>query len=191
VGVKLHLGCSKLYPGPIKGWHNLDLRSWGEKKIILHDLRDPLPYEDGTVEACFTCHTLEHLTYQEAGNLLLECRRVMKQCCQIRVIVPDLDFIVKMYCQLTLGEIQRFAPHPPKKWKRRIDWLLEMLYPQSENASHRYMYTDETITDLFKSVGFAKIKRTSDRNAESEYAVFREIEDFPNKSLCLEAQKYG
>ncbi|MFH2018801.1 MAG: methyltransferase domain-containing protein, partial [bacterium] len=157
--IKLHLGCSNMYPGPLDGWENLDIKKWNEK-IVLHDLRKPLSYDTGTVSACFSCHTLEHLNRSDGSRLLAECFRVMKSGSPIRVIVPDFLGIIDLYVSPnTLYFIAKKMPHPAKKWGTRESWLLEMLYPQDTDGGcqHKYMYTVKGLYLAMVNAGFKNV----------------------------------
>jgi predicted SAM-dependent methyltransferase len=34
---------------------------------LQHDLREPLPYDDGTVDEIYSCHVIEHFTRDRVG----------------------------------------------------------------------------------------------------------------------------
>jgi len=118
---KLHLGCGLVSP---TGWLNVD-GSWNAKlakrpmirkalvtlgvvgqealdvgwsrDLFIHDVRKPLPWPDGSFRAVYTSHLLEHLYFETARTLLRECRRVLKPGGVLRVVVPDLEDIVRAY----------------------------------------------------------------------------------------------
>lgn len=165
---KLHLGCSNTYPGPIDGWDNLDIRKWN-KNIIVHDLRKPLPYKSNSVHACFSCHTLEHLTKQEGEKLLKECFRVLKKGMPIRIIVPSLENVLKL---------------------RSYDEIIKALYdPESKSGPHKYMYYNKSLIKAMKEAGFSQLEETDWRNQYSKYKVFKDISNFHAKSLAIEGAK--
>lgn len=80
-------------------WHNLDFAPQVEG-VIIHDLREPLPYEDGTVDACYSAHVLGHLQDAEAHQFLREQYRVLKPGGVARFSVPDLQQVVNEYLTL-------------------------------------------------------------------------------------------
>jgi SAM-dependent methyltransferase len=89
----VNIGCGTvIHPA----WINLDLeprlpgvRSW--------DLRRGLPLPDGTVDACYSSHVLEHLRPAEVDRLLREQFRVLRPGGRLRVVVPDLALICRHY----------------------------------------------------------------------------------------------
>src|SRR6266481_2015573 len=124
---KLNLGCG---PNAPSGWLNLDgswnawfshhphLRKmleavglinstnqgayWNVRPMV-HDLRRPLPFKENTFSAIYASHVLEHLYLVESQRLLAECKRVLKPGGVIRLVVPDLRFMVTDYLQRKNG----------------------------------------------------------------------------------------
>ena len=89
----VNLGCGSVYH---PDWINLDsipasdlVRRW--------DIRRPLPFADGEVDACYASHVLEHLPKPNALDLLVECRRILKRGGIVRLAVPDLENIATAY----------------------------------------------------------------------------------------------
>lgn len=93
--IRVNLGCGSVYH---PDWVNLDsipasdfVRRW--------DIRKPLPFKTGEVDACYASHVLEHLPRSSADDLLEECYRVLKPGGIIRLAVPDLENIASAYLQ--------------------------------------------------------------------------------------------
>ena len=84
--------------------------------IIVHDLRQPLPFADGRFDVVYHSHTLEHLEQREGERLLQECRRVLAPGGVLRVVVPDLEQIARAYlaaldAAASAGAAQTLANH--------------------------------------------------------------------------------
>ena len=132
---RLHLGCGTTAPA---GWINLD-GSWNARlakhprlrsvlktlrlvprreaeiawspDVLIHDVRKPLPFPEGSISEIYTAHMLEHLYFTEALRVLKECHRVLAPGGVLRVVVPDLRAIVMEY----LGEsVIGDPPRPPR-----------------------------------------------------------------------------
>jgi predicted SAM-dependent methyltransferase len=188
--LRLHLGCGLVTPD---GWINTDgslnarlastpvvRRTLGALRLIPErsasaqwsssvkylDVRKRLPYDDRTILHIYASHLLEHLYYDEATNLLRECRRVLKPGGVIRVVVPDLRTIVNDY----LGE--QVFDHLPAELKNvpnadRMNLRL-LMHPKSNHQnlvyrlyyalgdfhSHKWMYDAESLEAQFRHVGF-------------------------------------
>jgi SAM-dependent methyltransferase len=65
--------------------------------ILRWDLRNGIPFADGTFDLVYHSHFLEHIDRKAAPFLLKECRRVLKQDGIVRVVVPDLEQAVIKY----------------------------------------------------------------------------------------------
>ncbi|MFN0085605.1 MAG: class I SAM-dependent methyltransferase [Blastocatellia bacterium] len=89
----VNIGCGPVFH---PDWINLDLVS-RSTDVVEHDLTRGLPFEAGTVDACYSSHVLEHLRPEEARFFLEEQRRVLKPGGILRVVVPDLEAISRLY----------------------------------------------------------------------------------------------
>ncbi len=91
----LNVGCGHCYH---TDWTNIDLVDHGPE-VRGYDLRQGLPYDDGSFDAVYHSHVLEHLTPEEARAMLAECCRVLRVGGVMRVVVPDLEGIATAYLQ--------------------------------------------------------------------------------------------
>ena len=89
----VNLGCGNKYH---KDWINLDFKSNNED-VKEFNLLQKLPFEDNSVDVVYSSHVLEHFTKCEAPKFLEECYRILKPKGIIRVIVPDLEQLMKNY----------------------------------------------------------------------------------------------
>ena len=96
-----NIGCGKVIR---KEWINLDLFP-SSSEVIKCDITKGLPFQDNTIDACYSSHVLEHLTPDDGKNFLAEQFRVLKSGGIIRVVVPDLENICSNYlAQLHIDE---------------------------------------------------------------------------------------
>jgi predicted SAM-dependent methyltransferase len=78
---KLNLGCGS---NIIAGWENHDSDV---------DIRNPLPYEDESIDFIFIEHCVEHVTTPDAVRFFAECLRILKYEGTLRIAVPSGDKI--------------------------------------------------------------------------------------------------
>jgi hypothetical protein len=90
------------------------------------NLRTSLPFADATFAVVYHSHLLEHLSHQEADNFLQECFRVLQPGGTLRVVVPDLEQIARLY----LEALER-AAHGDREWQSHYDWMMLELYDQT------------------------------------------------------------
>jgi predicted SAM-dependent methyltransferase len=92
---RVNLGCGDRYH---PGWINIDIRPCGPE-VIAHDLRKGIPLDTTSCDLVYHSHLLEHLPYDAAPVFMKECFRVLKPGGIIRVVVPDLEVICRLYLQ--------------------------------------------------------------------------------------------
>lgn len=94
--LKLHIGCGTNY---FEDWTNIDNNSDNNiQRLDLNwDLRNPLPYEENSVDFIFNEHFLEHLTVLEGLKALMDFKRILKPDGIMRIAIPDLADCIKLY----------------------------------------------------------------------------------------------
>jgi predicted SAM-dependent methyltransferase len=117
----LNLGCgTRIHPN----WINVDLVP-STSNVIAYDLRLPLPFPDDYFDVVYHSHVLEHFNRVEGQRFLTECYRVCRPGGVLRVVVPDLETIVRLYLKYLedalRGETQ--AHH-------RYNWMMFELFDQ-------------------------------------------------------------
>lgn len=81
--------------------------------ILVHDLSRGLPFDDGSVDAVYHSHLLEHIDHDAAEGFLREIQRVLKPNGIQRIVVPDFEEGARNYlahvaaCESDGGEIER------------------------------------------------------------------------------------
>lgn len=118
----LNIGCgSTFHPA----WTNIDF-SPQSPDVQRYDIRKKLPYSDNCFDACYSSHVLEHLTQEEAKNLVSECWRVLKPGGVVRLVVPDLESIVRNY----LDALERVGSGITEA-EPDYDWMMLEMYDQT------------------------------------------------------------
>lgn len=95
--VKVHLG-----PGQrnyIPGWINVDANLFTARIDVWADLTNPLPFRDGTVDAFYSHHVIEHLPDPVISCLFSEMHRCLKPGGIIRVGGPDGDTAIRKFLE--------------------------------------------------------------------------------------------
>lgn len=135
----LNLGCgNRWHPA----WTNVDLVPVAPN-VLAVDLRKQLPFPSATFDAVYSSHVVEHLTPLEAGNFLREIRRVVRPGGVVRIVVPDLEGIVRGYLR-TLEEVVESGDEEAR-WRHRwmtVELLDQMVRTQSGGAMGRWWSCD-------------------------------------------------
>jgi predicted SAM-dependent methyltransferase len=121
VAKMLNIGCGASYH---PDWINLDV-SPADPNVLAVDINSGLPFSSEFATICYSSHVLEHLDKAGARNLIAECFRVLKHGGVIRLVIPDLEALVREYLRVldavTSGDGQRDLDY---------DWVMLELYDQ-------------------------------------------------------------
>ncbi|MDX1959891.1 MAG: methyltransferase domain-containing protein [Leptospiraceae bacterium] len=124
---KINLGCGNRFH---KDWLNLDFVS-NHPDVIAHDLKKGLPYSDGSFTAIYHSHVLEHFTIKDAKNFMKECYRILEKDGVIRMVIPDLEMI----CRLYIENLEK-AISGDKLAEEKYQWMkIELLDQLTRNHS--------------------------------------------------------
>ncbi|MBK1656075.1 TylF/MycF/NovP-related O-methyltransferase [Allochromatium vinosum] len=118
---RLNLGCGAHYH---PAWVNLDFTS-SSREVIAHDLTQGIPFASESFDVVYHSHLLEHFTKDYAPRFLRECHRVLTPGGIIRVAVPDLEAIARLYLSLLDGALDG-----DPEAQQRYDWILIELFDQ-------------------------------------------------------------
>jgi len=118
----LNLGCGyRFHPD----WTNVDFVSTGEG-VIAHNLREGIPFLDSSFDVIYHSHVLEHFSKKEAELFVRECYRVLRPQGVLRVVVPDLEQIVRIY----LTALEKASSGLPE-WAFNYEWISLEMYDQT------------------------------------------------------------
>ncbi|MBW4633620.1 MAG: methyltransferase domain-containing protein [Iphinoe sp. HA4291-MV1] len=93
---KLNLGCGDKY---LADWINIDFNS-KHSDVIPHNLLQPLPFPDNSLDVVYSSHVLEHFSREEGERLIRECFRILKPNGILRIVVPDLEQTCREYLRI-------------------------------------------------------------------------------------------
>ncbi len=188
--LRLNLG-SGFRPTP--GWINVDLSDSADLAL---DLREPLPFPDGSVREIYTEHFFEHLSYpnlddstawqletatsrSDALTFLRECLRVLEPGGLFDIVVPDAECILQEY---VARHQQGFPVHPwwGPTWCDTAMHCVNYVFRQGRE--HKYAYDGETLASVLERVGFVGVRRRA-------FDPQRDAENHVLGSLCMHAFK--
>lgn len=122
----LNLGCGNHF---YDDWINYDFVSNSEH-VIQHDLLNGIPISDENVDVVYHSHVLEHLNKEDGVQFIGECYRVLKKGGVIRVVIPDLEAIVKEYLKYL-----ELSVSGDSNAKDNYNWIMLELFDQTVRNS--------------------------------------------------------
>lgn len=137
----LNLGCGNRFS---EDWVNIDFVRSG-LNVKSYNLLEGIPYPDKYFDVVYHSHVLEHFNKKDAVYFINECYRVLKPNGVIRVVIPDLEQIVKEYLKNLEG-----AKSGDEWAKVNYEWIMLELYDQAvRNISGGEMaeYWERTIIE--------------------------------------------
>ena len=176
--MKLNLGCGAKV---VNGWANVDYAigarlargSWFGKalvklgvlrlswpsEIVIHDLRQGVPYPDNSVDVVYSSHFLEHLSRQEGRKFLAECRRVLKLGGVLRIVVPDLRAVITKYESKQISA-DAFCEELGVLSSDDRDSRLKAFLAPFFRFPHQCMYDEQSLVEKFEELKLAARPRS-------------------------------
>jgi predicted SAM-dependent methyltransferase len=145
--LRLHVGGKARHPD----WRVLDVLP-GEHVDFVAPCTDLSSFADSGVVEIYASHVLEHLGYQaELTRALSEFHRVLIPGGLLRVSVPDLTTLCRLFLDPELGGQDRFR-------------VMRMMFGGQIDAAdfHQVGLTEEFLADYLDSAGFVDIARVKD-----------------------------
>jgi predicted SAM-dependent methyltransferase len=111
---RLNLGCGNRF---IDGWTNVDFTSHSPS-VQQHDLSKGIPFADNSFDLVYHSHVLEHFSKLDGLTFIRECYRVLVPGGHIRIAVPDLEMLAKLY----LTNLEAVANHADELSIAEYQW---------------------------------------------------------------------
>jgi len=168
--VKLELGSAR------KGkdsWTTVDLVAGCD---ICWDLTKGLPFPEGTIDAIYSSHFLEHIKYRDLIVLLEQCRQVLRPDGLFSACVPDAGVFLSAYFS---GVDVSLDYEPARCGSKRIDCVNYIAYM---DGHHKHLFDRENLCQILEDTGYRNVRLRE----------FDEAMDMPERrheSIYVEARK--
>jgi len=174
--VKINLGSFVDTIG--QGWENWDILAIQQHitpghKFKQWDVRRGLPLPDNSVDLFRISHLIEHLTLEEAKNLLAEVHRTLKPGGLARISTPDAHIILKHYMSRDMGYFNALQPPEYIAAMTQGEKLSRILF--SGDYQHKAVYDWDMLRIFLGQAGFegSKVRVVS---ADFSYSVVMKSE---------------
>jgi SAM-dependent methyltransferase len=150
-----------------------------DPEIIAWNLARGIPFPDGSADAVYHSHVLEHIERHAAIRFLEDCRRVLKPGGVIRVVVPDLEKWSRQYLdslqsqpvppqvqehekivEELLLQLTEREPLTRKAQKPFVQWLERTVLGDGARIGwqHRWMYDRLQLEAALSRAGFSECR---------------------------------
>ena len=180
----VYLGCGHhRMPGFIHVEINIGKNKSGPPDVLA-DITEPMPFRDNSIDLVFSVATMEHLTYQEFINCLLESHRILKKGGCVRMVVPDLDKLVQDY----LHKVHKPIKNPGMPNENYVDtFISRFMY-----FDHRYNHNFDTLSRALEKTGFENIRLCQPGDSkinEANKELFEAEKSREEDDIIVEAEK--
>lgn len=185
-GLKLNIGSHvKMF---YYGWLNIDIQDLTTFAKVngydfkRWDIRRGIPLPDNSVQFIVTHHTFEHLTRADGIFFLQECLRVLMPKGIVRIGIPDLEILARLYVS---GRIRDLSSFSIEVENAKDD---EEAFFNLATSGHPTGYTGEGLRSIIESLGFKAIISTFDKSLSPEIEK-ETVDSYPLISSFVEGIK--
>lgn len=175
---KLHIGCGTFIKD---GWLNVDLNPHYGAEFM--DASQEFPFPDESFNYVYSEHLLEHLSYLGGKNFLSESFRVLKTGGVLRIALPDLEFLIRLYQnpdhrahrQYINWSINQYTRWMEDDFVNRTVPACYVLNHYMHAWGHQMVYDKEMLQCMLEGAGFAQC--SFKEIGISDYPALKGVED--------------
>jgi SAM-dependent methyltransferase len=169
---------------PVVGWVVSKFRPTFPKGIHYGDIVKGLPIAEGSCDAIYCSHVLEHLALDDLRTALRHTFRYLKPGGVFRSVQPDLEFMARAYVSSTeerpaITFLQQTILGFPSRPRGLSGFIKENL----GNSRHLWLWDERTLAAELRDVGFTEIRRA--QYQDSPDPRFRDVEEITRWENCL------
>ena len=190
-GLRRFLGVVGLLPGSEDRW---------PKNLRVHDIRKGLPYNNNSLLYVYSSHCFEHLYLDQAMKFLRECFRVLKPGGILRLVVPDLELLIREYTEAAQTKGQTGHGELPADVFVRGLLMVREAAPRGlvdrwfkpvlgKHTIHCWVYDWQSLRARFLEIGFTNVKRCSYLESAIPDINFLDLADKASESLYVEGTR--
>jgi SAM-dependent methyltransferase len=194
--IKINIGCGL---SGIPGWYNLDnsptvtlsripfvgralkIPAW-PPDVRRYDVRKGLPFPDGSVSYIYSSHAFEHFTPEEALAIARNCRRKLRSGGIVRIVVPDLELIVR-------GYLADDKPLAAQTLLSRLGLNHSWRDFFHAGSHHSQMFDSRALLHMLRGAGFENAEVSGYRKSVIPEIDSIELEERRSESLYVEARQ--
>ena len=164
-----------------------------DRYFLQHDVPEPFPIEDESLDWCYSEHFIEHLTLEDGIAWLADARRMLKPGGFVRVSTPDLRKYAAGY--MDAGSAF-FAEHGQKvaailRDPSAVERPAFMVNQTFYRWGHKWMYDVEEVRYAATEAGFSPnaVEERGYRDSREPAVAALDIPSRENESFYVEIEK--
>jgi predicted SAM-dependent methyltransferase len=164
-------------------WLNVD--GFTDKNVhFLIDISRALPFPSETFEGVFCEHVLEHFSVNDGLKISREVKRILRPGGVFRVVVPDAEYVIRMYLQKPQELIAyRGSGDAGETAMEMVNTFFRQRY------DHQFLYDWATMEKMLLNAGFDKVSRARFGVPIHLPAITLDDAKYEVESLYVEAMK--
>lgn len=152
----LNAGCGTHYA---EGWLNVDV--WQNDETRPDQLvrpGEPYPFDDGTFDAVYLGHVIEHISWHQVGYFLQDMRRIAKPGSPVLAVAPDVHRTIQRWRDglEPWWLVQSVMEHQDIK-SSNLEWSEFW-----DGATHHWNCHEERLVHVIESIGVADLMVVTD-----------------------------
>lgn len=190
MAIYAQFGCGLSTP---KGWLNFDasptlrlqkipligllLPQTFSSTVLYGDIIKGLPLKDGSVDAMYCSHVLEHLSLEDCRKAIANTHKALRQGGVFRMVLPSLSAHIKAYldCQDREQAAMNFMKYTILGQETRQRGLKGLIRTVYGNSEHRWMWDFPSLSAELRKAGFTEIREAV--HGDSGDAMFDHVEN--------------
>jgi SAM-dependent methyltransferase len=164
------------------------------KNVLFGDIVRGLPVNNNSCDGIYCSHVLEHLSFNDFKIALANTYNILKPNGIFRLIVPDLEVIIKNYIEdLKLNpndaSIKFCGTNSLMGKVNRNNGIKGLFLEYFSNSQHLWMWDKYSLTAELKKIGFNNIRIAEFNDCEDE--MFKQVEnkDRFQSAVAIECRK--
>lgn len=181
---KLHIGCGD---NELPGWLNTELCPRRSQVYLDATQRFPLP--GNCFDVVYSEHMIEHVPWSGGQAMLRECFRVMKPGGLIRLVTPNLAFLMRLVQNPSAPEHEAYVRYSLETYRLDAVGNATHVFNNFVRAwGHQFIYDEETLRQLMADAGFIDIRRRAlKESADRDLGHVAKVDRMPEGFLALES----
>ena len=161
---------------------------------IICDIAENIPLPEKSMELIFSRDTLEHLTWHELINHLVECNRILNDGGTIRMTLPNFDKMIERYKNKDENLDDAINSSEISTLLSPIENHTDLFINRILYHDHFYLHNYDTMKRALEKCGFGQIQnvKPGETNLDNLKKIFYDAEaGNENISFHIEAKKIG